>query len=63
MKPTQQVLFSVVSRAKRVNPKALTGQRSGLVAGSWQANPRDTLRGDRSVRCCGGQDEEGPRGK
>lgn len=41
----------------KVNPRALTGQRSGLVAGSWQANPRETLRGDRSVWCCGGRDE------
>lgn len=38
----------------KVNPK---GQRSGLVVGSWQADPRETLRGDRSVRCCGGRDE------
>lgn len=39
------------------NPRVTRGQRSELVAGSWQADPRETLRGDRSVRCCGGQDE------
>lgn len=39
------------------NPRVTRGQRSELVAGSWQADPRETLRGDRSVRCCSGQDE------
>lgn len=33
------------------------GQRSGLVARSWQADLRETLRGNWSVWCCSGQDE------
>lgn len=38
-------------------------KRSGLLAGSWQVDPRETLRGDWSVRCCSGRDEgQGQRG-
>lgn len=38
------------------------GQRSGSVAGSWQADPRETLRGDRSVGAAVGEMKGGPEG-
>lgn len=55
--PHSKVLFSVVGGAKGQPWRVLAGQRSGSVAGSWQANPRETLRGSWSVWCCGGRDE------